>query len=223
MKKIQGTHVNVFYKGVTESEYKSFAFARQASVNMKRKMIPISTPETGTSEEYIPGIKSWDMSVGCLLSDDESTVHNIFKNGTKIRAVWRDETSDFSASPKNGYSGDAYIESLKAQGNIHSMASFSVVLRGSGDLFYGVWTDPTTYNVSVSITTSGDAASVTGRFVVFTFDKPLPCDIKARYGKEVFLVRKGESGSRTFPMFSSGNYFWSFSKGVANYNINFNV
>lgn len=223
MKTVIGTHINVFYKPENESMYRSFAFARQAAINMKRKMIPISTPETGVSEEYIPGIMSWDMSVGCLLSDDESMVQEIFRNGTKIHAVWCDQTADFSSTQKNGYMGDAFIESLKAQGNIHSMASFSVVLRGSGNIYYTKWSDDTTYNVSVTTISGYAADSATGVTAVFEIDKPLPCDIKAQYGNEVFLIRKGESGTIAFPVYSYGSYSWIFSKGVENYNINFNL
>lgn len=223
MKKIQGTHIHLGTVD-TDGTFSAFAFARQASVSMKRKMIQIASPTTGDSEEYIPGRKSWQMDCGCLLSNDESAVINAYNAGTKLKVAFRDETPDWSPELKYAFIGSAYIDNLKQQGNIHSMASFNISLQGTGPLNYEQWSGG---DFTITLTLTYRQPHEGYQFTIIT-DQPLPCDVILlfRNGKfadnKDFTFRKGDTINTTV-LVSNTDYAitnWSIRKAVANYNIN---
>lgn len=212
MKKIQGTHIHLGTVD-TDGTFSAFAFARQASVSMKRKMIQIASPTTGDSEEYIPGRKSWQMDCGCLLSNDESAVINAYNAGTKLKVAFRDETPDWSPELKYAFIGNAYIDNLKQQGNIHSMASFNISLQGTGALNYNQWEQNFTVAIAVMI------GSHESRFRITT-EKPLPCDVIFIYESLTISMNKGEQDrSKTFPtrIINYDITKWQYQCSIANY------
>ena len=221
MKKIQGTHIHLGYMG--GNTFTPFSFARQASIKMSRKMIQVASPHTGDSEEYIPGRKSWKMDCGCLLSSDVTTVYNAYKHGTKLNVYFRDETPDYSPEPKHAFNGFAYIDSLKQQGNIHDMASFSISLQGTGKLEYDVWEGEI---VQIGISENPISESTENSYRV-NLNTPAPCDIKLYYPGDTrqptinILIQKGETFEGEYSRKKASYSFekWVATPAVANHTV----
>lgn len=127
MSKVLGK--NIICGKLTGTTFAPFAYSKNATISIDRDMIEVSSPSTGTSQEFIPGRKGWSISCSCLLSDNESAVWALFNNGTKFTVSWR-ETGG------REWTGDVYIKSLKATGSIHEMAKFDIEMQGTGDLTY---------------------------------------------------------------------------------------
>lgn len=129
MNKIQGT--NLLLGRQTESGFSSFAFAKGCEISQKSDTIEVCSPDSPRAKEYIPGRTSWTATCECLYSSDESVIESLYASGEIFSVVCRQRDNQGYR-----YEGKAFISSLRLNGRLHEMATYTIMLQGTGDLRY---------------------------------------------------------------------------------------
>ena len=127
MGKILGSDLLLGWKPA-EGEYRVFGCSKSCEVSEERDTVEVSSPASGIWRGYVAGRCGWSCSCECLMSDDSDGLEEAFRLGKPV---------EVSMKRRNGqvrYSGHAIITSLKSTGRLHEMATYSVRLKGTGEL-----------------------------------------------------------------------------------------
>lgn len=125
---IKGSHLII---GIIQSgKLQPFAYSRGCEISESRDTIEYSSPTSGIWREHLPGRCSWSATVDCLLSDDARLTEQAFRDGTMLDVVCKGGEAGYA------YKGKAIITQLRASGRIREMASYSISLKGCGELRY---------------------------------------------------------------------------------------
>lgn len=115
--------------------FRVFGFAKSCELSQSRETKEIANPTDGQWKKYIAGRCDWSCSCECLLSSDSSAVEEIFRSGQPVEILLRGRyIADWRFI--GSYRGEAIITSLKITGRIHEMATYSISLKGTGELIY---------------------------------------------------------------------------------------
>lgn len=119
--KLLGNDLLVFRDGV------AIACCRTCSVEVGTDMIEVSSPRTGSYEEFIAGRSSWTVDVGYLVSDG-SDLGELLLSGQEytLRFQKRDGTGLVE--------GSALLKKVKIQGNVGHLTTGSFSFQGNGEL-----------------------------------------------------------------------------------------
>jgi predicted secreted protein len=112
------------------------ACATSASLDLSTNMSDATCKDNNGAEQIKPNQQTWSMGLDGMLAFDAaygwSDLVAAWKAGTKLTVKW-----GTAESGDENYSGDAYIDSLSAQGPLNEASTYSVNFRGSGPLTVG--------------------------------------------------------------------------------------
>ena len=111
-----------------EGEYRVFGCSKSCEVNEERETMEVSSPTSGIWREYHAGRCGWSCSCECLMSDETDELEEAFRLGKPVAVSLKKRDG------QTRYSGKAIITSLKSTGRLREMATYSVRLKGTGEL-----------------------------------------------------------------------------------------
>lgn len=127
----------VYSLPTTIQTWKPYACARTVSINMTTDLIETSVSGSGTWRTYKPTANSWSASIEGIVHIDEEgkiTLEELrAKQILQERLYIKYQRVDDDGNEYNEY-GYAYITSSDDTGSINDMATFSIELKGSGQL-----------------------------------------------------------------------------------------
>ena len=132
------------------------AAARSCSMHCGTSFLPACSPTDDHNERSIPERNNWNMSADALVATFASykTLKTAWKNHTALTMRFYDTQFELNET------GSVYIESLDIQGNVGSLVTMSVSLKGNGPISeYAGTTIPTTVegeNSNCYLTVDGD-------------------------------------------------------------------
>ena len=106
--------------------------AKSCDIQHDCEAIEVSSPNSSQSKEFIPGRKTWQITVSGLLS----TMKNLLQVGRVVSVSVRTSRSLVSLDV---LTGTAIITHMQETGTRGSLATYSMTLQGTGDLI-----DPST-------------------------------------------------------------------------------
>lgn len=109
---------------------KPLASAKSCKLKLGTKFVEVCSPTDGDVEQYVPTIRSWDVSADTFAAKmaDYDTLYTIWKNKQKVTLRFYDNEL------QTCYKGDAYIKSLDLNAQVGNHATFSVSFQPTGEL-----------------------------------------------------------------------------------------
>lgn len=109
---------------------KPLASAKSCKLKLGTKFIEVCSPTDGDVEQYVPTIRSWEVSADTFAAKmaDYDTLYTIWKNKQKVTLRFYDNEL------QTCYKGDAYIKSLDLNAQVGNHATFSVSFQPTGEL-----------------------------------------------------------------------------------------
>lgn len=121
--------------GGSADTYTAIVGETNNSIDINAGLIDASDKTTEWGQN-IPGMKSWSASVDCNLDNSATGKQKDFLTGliagTKVK-VFIGELNNSSA-PSEGYTGEAYVESVSETRQNGSIISRTISLKGDGEL-----------------------------------------------------------------------------------------
>lgn len=114
-----------------DGTFHSFAFSKSCDISENADTIETSSPTSGRWKTYLKGRCSWGMNCECLLAEDENEMETLFRQNTPIEVSCRNRDNTGYE-----YRGLAIITSLKQTGRLHELVTYSITLKGTGELAY---------------------------------------------------------------------------------------
>jgi len=107
--------------------------SRSASLKMSSQLADATTKDsTDAFTEYIPSIKSWEISTeGLLVWGDVNQWYNAIKDGTPLTISFK---PSLAATGDLILSGVAYLENFEVSADNGEVVTYSVSFKGSGVL-----------------------------------------------------------------------------------------
>ena len=121
----------------TEGSEVAFAHAQTASISFSNALIDTTTKDSSSWEEMISGRKSFTLSTDGLADFDSTT------GGTQsfsdyaiggMEVFFTFERTPGTSGTLTGWSGKAFIESFEVSGGSDEAVTYSVSLKGTGQL-----------------------------------------------------------------------------------------
>ena len=118
-----------------------FAHSRSANISFSNSLIDSTTKDSNSWEEMISGRRSFSISTDGLVDFDDVTsatstegFSDLALPGSKVDFTFQRPSTGLSAGDFLGYSGEAYIESFDISTTSDDLVTYSVSLRGTGEL-----------------------------------------------------------------------------------------
>lgn len=110
------------------------AASRTCSVDRQTDTIESCSPTNGSARKYIPSTTGWSITAGGLYANTEGA--------ERLREIWRKYQKGIHEPLEVRYTtaggveevGEAILTDLQEQGDVNSLAKFSIQLQGSGEL-----------------------------------------------------------------------------------------
>ena len=124
--------------GTAGSEVK-FAHAQSASISFSNSLIDTTTKDSASWEEMISGRKSFTISTDGLSDFEDVTGGGVAKfsdtalMGTEVNFTF-ERTATSTSGSLTGWTGKAFIESFEVSAGSDEAVTYSVSLKGNGQL-----------------------------------------------------------------------------------------
>ena len=122
----------------TEGSEVKFAFAQSASLSFSNALIDTTTKDSGSWEDMISGRRSFTLSTDGLADFDDSTTggtqgfSDFALAGTEVFFTFERTTG--ASGTLTGWKGSAFIESFEISAGSDEAVTYSVSLKGTGQL-----------------------------------------------------------------------------------------
>ena len=127
--------------GNSDSNEAKFAHAQSASISFSNSLVDVTTKDSSSWDQMISGRKSFTISADGLADFDDvasSTSTEGFSDlalaGTKVFFELQRPTGSLTTGDQLGWRGEAFIESFEVSGASDDAVTYSVSLKGTGQL-----------------------------------------------------------------------------------------
>lgn len=131
--------------GTSSNNMIALGLATSCAFNLNVDEIDITSKDSGSWKDSIPGRKSWDMSTDNLYCEHYDKLMALAINRTPIKLHWfpsqnveannevsHTPTTNNQGETLKGYEGMAFINSVSANANNNEAASYSAAFTGKG-------------------------------------------------------------------------------------------
>ena len=140
MAKFNGNDLVLAIHNTSGSEVK-FAHSQSASISFSNSLVDVTTKDSNSWEEMISGRKSFSISTDGLADFDDvasATATEQFSDyalaGTQVFFTFERPATGLSTGDLEGWSGSAFIESFEISAASDEAVTYSVSLKGTGQL-----------------------------------------------------------------------------------------
>jgi predicted secreted protein len=130
---IAGFNARVSVSADNGATYQVIGEARDATLSISQNEIEATSFDSAGWNEYIPGLKEWNVDIEALYIPTNIAQENLFDalvNGTTLKIKLLPKTG----TGNTGYEGDAFVTSWEINPTPDDAVSVSVSFRGTGVL-----------------------------------------------------------------------------------------
>ena len=118
-----------------------FAYAETSTISFSNSLIDVTTKDSSSWEEMISGRKSFTISASGVADFDDVTsatsteqFSDLALAGTLVAFTFQRPGTGLTAGKLEGWKGDAFIESFDVDAPSDDKVTYSVSLKGTGEL-----------------------------------------------------------------------------------------